>query len=417
MPGPTSTADKNRQHVAIVYPFLAHYREPIFRLLSMQEPPAPEYTIFSARSSNAPSLKVVDPALATLPVAKGGLRWQFVRNFFFGPLLCQTRMVQLALSPKFDTVIYLGNLYFTSTWLGAILARIAGKRVLMWTHGFLGEERGLSGWLRVRFYKLAHGLLLYGNRAAQICQKMGFDPNALYVVFNSLDYDAQIRLRHKIRDQDRERLCAELFEHHEWPILIATCRLMQNKRLDMILSAAKLLSQREQNVNVLLVGDGPAKDSLVTFMNELGISDRVKFYGECHDEQKLGALISASAICVMPGEVGLTAMHALVYGTPVITHDQGEFQMPEYEAIIPGKTGDLFHHNSEEDLVNKISDWLNHQDSRIETRAACYEVIDKWYNTHFQQRIINEAVAGTPASRCPTGRTANEPLFPENISL
>ena len=407
----------HRQRVAIVYPFLAHYRGPIFRILSEQEAPAPEYTAFSAPTSNIPSIEVVDPNLANIEPKKGGIRWQFVHNFFAGPLLYQTGIVRLALSRKFDTIIYLGNVYFISTWLGAILARLTGKRVLMWTHGFIREEHGITGWLRKRFYALAHGLLLYGNRAAHLCKNMGFDPDRLYVILNSLDYNEQVTIRRDISDNDLIKLRSQLFEHHDWPILIATCRLMENKRLDMILKAASLLLQRGQHVNVLLVGDGPARDSLKAYADELGIMDRVNFYGECHDEKILGPLISASSVCVMPGEVGLTAMHAMAYGTPVVTHDQGGFQMPEYEAIMPGETGALFRHSSVEDLVDKITAWLMRENERTETRNACYEIIDKLYNPYFQQRILNEAVAGIPASQCPAARTAVEPLFPENINI
>lgn len=46
-------------------------------------------------------------------------------------------------------------------------------------------------------------------------------------------------------------------------------------------------------------------------------------------------------LCVSPGNVGLTAMHSLVFGCPVITHNCFEWQMPEFEAIQPGITGDF----------------------------------------------------------------------------
>ena len=146
-----------RHRVAVVYHYLAHYRGPVFRALSRQQEPDPVYTIVSATESNLPSLETVDPALARLPPEEGGIRWRFVKNFFVGPLLVQTGVLRLSVSDEFDTLIYLGDAHFVSTWVAATCARLTGKRVLMWTQGFLREERGLKGWLRLRFDGLAHG--------------------------------------------------------------------------------------------------------------------------------------------------------------------------------------------------------------------------------------------------------------------
>ena len=42
---------------------------------------------------------------------------------------------------------------------------------------------------------------------------------------------------------------------------------------------------------------------------------------------------------VSPGNVGLTAIHSLSYGTPVLTHNNFNNQMPEVESIQPGFNG------------------------------------------------------------------------------
>lgn len=397
--------------MAVVYPNLMHYREPIFQLLSRQEPPEPTYTIFTAPRSHAPSVKTADVRLAAKPVSDGGIRWRFIRNFYLGDTVLQSGMIRLALSGAFDTIIYLGDPHFLTTWIGILLARLTGKRVLLWTHGFLREQASLTDRIRLVFFRLAHGLLLYGNRSARIGRARGLDAERLYVIFNSLDYDNQVRIRGEIGPEDRKRTSAGLFGHPEWPILIATCRLIRKKRLEMILESVRALKDEGKHVNALLVGDGPERAELQARARSLEIADRVAFYGACYDEQTLGRLFSAATLCVMPGEVGLTAMHSLSYGTPVITHDRADLQMPEYEAIVPGKTGDLFQHGSVKDLTATISRWLARGDHRDQTRAACHEIVDRLYNPDFQRRVMNEAVNGTPASRCPTGRTAVDPLF------
>ncbi|MCK7575648.1 MAG: hypothetical protein MZV65_06990 [Chromatiales bacterium] len=80
-------------------------------------------------------------------------------------ILFQPGIIALAFSKRYQCIIFLGSVYHITTWIAAITAKISGKRVLMWTHGYLKEELGLKGYIREIFYRLADGLLLYGNRA------------------------------------------------------------------------------------------------------------------------------------------------------------------------------------------------------------------------------------------------------------
>ena len=102
-------------------------------------------------------------------------------------------------------------------------------------------------------------------------------------------------------------------------------------------------------------------------------------------------------LTVSPGQVGLTAMHSLAYGTPVITHDDPAHQMPEWEAIVPGKTGDLFKRGDALDLAATIRKWCVNPWPDDDVRSQCMAVIEQHYNPQFQQQVINRAVAGLPA--------------------
>lgn len=109
-------------------------------------------------------------------------------------------------------------------------------------------------------------------------------------------------------------------------------------------------------------------------------------------------MIMSANVTVSPGKVGLTAMHSLAYGTPVITHDNFDAQMPEYEAIFPGKTGDFFRREDSADLARLIKIWTLKGDIRTDQeREACYEVIEKRYNPELQRKVIESALEGKPA--------------------
>ena len=385
-------AKRKNTKVAVVYHCVAHYREPIFRLLCEQQDGV-EYTIVSGSSDFTPSLNTVDVSKAAVPVSVGGLRWRLVTNHWFGTkLLWQSDVCKLALSGEFDAIIYLGVVYHISTWVSCIIARLRGAKTLMWSHGFLRQETGLKGLVRSAFYRLPNRMLLYHHRAREIMIDRGFDPRKLHVIYNSLDVDMQKEIRTNITEKSMREIKENLFGCCSRPVLLWIGRLTAHKKLGMILSAVEILNKQGMEVCFLLIGDGPERSNLEIQVKEKGLIDQTVFYGACHDESEIGPLISLSDVCIAPGEVGLTAMHSLVYGTPVITHDNPDYQMPEYEAIVPNETGSFFRFGDVDDLAASVRKWLESGLPRQAIRRKCYKVIDERYNPDVQLEIISNSI-------------------------
>ena len=310
-------------------------------------------------------------------------------------LLWQKGLIRLALRRDIDGMIFLGNVYFLSTWFAALIARLTRKRVLFWTHGWIRNEQGIKAAIRNLFYRLPHGLLLYGNRAKLIGVQNGFAKDILYVVYNSLDYEMQRNARAKITDNHTKQVRRMLFPHSSNPVLICTSRLIRLRGLELVLGAMAELREQGFETSLLLVGDGPEREYLWKMAMDLRLA--VNFYGACYDEDRLAELIMSANVTVAPGKVGLAAMHSLVYGTPVITHNDPAEQMPEWEAIIPGQTGDFFRRGDVHDLARTIYKWAVRPWPDEGFRKQCMEVIDRFYNPQFQRQAINRALAGLPA--------------------
>jgi len=111
------------------------------------------------------------------------------------------------------------------------------------------------------------------------------------------------------------------------------------------------------------------------------------------EEERLGELIYNADVCVSPGNVGLTAIHCLTYGTPVITNDNFTNQGPEFEVIRENVTGAFFKENSVEDLCRKIKAWTSlSSENRESTRKQCQTIIAEHYTPQYQVNVLKNLI-------------------------
>lgn len=314
-----------------------------------------------------------------------------------GSVYWQRGVVWLISCNRYDTFLMLGDPYCLSTWFALLLHNMfyPRKRVYLWTHGWYGKETWLRRMLKKNFFQLASGVFLYGNYARELMIKNGFDAAKLYVIHNSLNYGQQLALRRSLKPSD------EIYRAHfgnENKNIVFVGRLTQVKSLDLLIEALRLCKDKGNNYNVTFIGDGSERIVLQQLVQNYDMEDIVWFYGACYDERTNAELIYNADLCVSPGNVGLTAMHALMFGCPVITHSRFELQMPEFEAIKPGVTGNFFLHGSTNSLAEVISEWFannSNNTSREKIRQACYREIDIQWTPEYQLELL-KTVIDTP---------------------
>ena len=217
----------------------------------------------------------------------------------------------------------------------------------------------------------------------------GLPSDKLVVIHNSLDYDVQLRIRERLKPSD---IYKSHFKNDNANIIFIG-RLTHSKRIDLLLSSVAQLSKKGLKFNVVLVGDGEGRKDLEQMVVKLNLPN-VWFYGASYDEEQNAKLIYNSDFCVSPGNVGLTAIHCLTFGTPVLTHNDFPYQGPEFEVIEDGKTGAFFERNSESSLAIAIEN-LNRimsECGRDTIRRNCYDKIDKEWNPNYQIRVFKEVL-------------------------
>jgi len=290
---------------------------------------------------------------------------------------------------KYNIVINDLGIFSLSSWILLIFSKLRGQKIYHWDHGWYGRESLVKKIIKRLYFGLANGSFIYGDYAIDLMKKNGFNSNKLFPIHNSLDYESQLKLR---KTMEHRPIYKEYFGN-EYPVLMMIGRLNMRKNLHQLLEAVALLKSREKLFNVVLIGDGEDKPMLEAIANELGIKEQVWFYGACYDEAQNAELIYNSDMCVVPGDIGLTAIHAMTFGVPVVSHDYFPSQGPEFEVIKKGVTGSFFKHNDVQSLAEIIDLWfLAHKDDREVVREKCYAEIDMAWTPQYQIDVIKKAI-------------------------
>lgn len=301
----------------------------------------------------------------------------------------QQGIVRLLFQHEYHTFFMLAESRCLSSYVFFALARwcFPKKRVYVWTHGWYGKETAMEARLKKWMFRQVDGIFVYGNYAKELMIKQGLSGDKIFVIHNSLNYSRQLALRQKMKVTD-------VYRNHfgnDNPTLIFIGRLTEVKRLDLLIDAVAILCDRGEHYNIVLVGDGAMRPALEKQVENRNLSNHVWFYGECYDERINAELIFNADLCVAPGNVGLTAMHTMVFGCPVITHNDFKWQMPEFEAIHSGITGDFFERGNVESLVKCISHWRqSKQGVREVVRQACFHEIDTQWTPQFQLEVLKK---------------------------
>lgn len=264
--------------------------------------------------------------------------------------------------------------------------RLFGKKVYCWGHGFKEHFKRFRI-LEKLYQSVTDTFFTYGQSGMDRMVELGWPEEKLDIIYNSLNVDNTPVIN--------ETLQSDLYKVHfnnHFPTLIFIGRLIKSKRIDWLIKAISDLRQKGLYLNLMLIGNGPEYNHLIEQTNALSINNNVWFYGECYDENELKGLLYNADLCVSPGEVGLTALHTMTYGVPVISHNNFYKQGPEYELIVPGQTGLLYEYDNYTDMVIKIKDWFCYEYNRDDIRKKCYSLINEKWNSDYQIKLLMRTI-------------------------
>ncbi len=345
--------------VTFVQPSLAHYRVPFFKSLAQASgTPAILPTVFFAQSSR----RNAEP---------DGFQGQLkpVRRLS-EKLLWFPAQLAAARRDVSDVAVFEWNVHYLSLVPALLRARRNGVKTILWGHGTGRTDGTLKSRPRDAIARLADALVFYSRPAADRFVERSGARFALgknvFVAPNALDL-APIRaqcdqlLQHHADRASLRRTLRERLNLGSGPILLFISRVDPPRRVDLILDAMPTLAKKFPTLKLAIVGDGSARPGLETQIERLQIQNHIAWPGAIYDEPSIAPWMLACDAMVFPSYMGLSAIHAMAYGLPVIAGDDRRAHGPEAEAIVHGETGLRFHHNDPIALGQAIDQLLSDQ--------------------------------------------------------
>lgn len=381
----------------VVQPTVSHYREPLLRRL-LASTRLDVDLVGRYRNSEGSAADRIQSASPELLEQVTPLRFRS-----WGELWWEQGQVAAVLSGEHDVYVLAGRIYTLSAWAALVAGRLTGRTVLLWGHGWKRPEEGMKRRLRLAFYALCDGLLVYGDRARELGVSYGVPAEKIAVVYNSIYAADQLaEAPDEEPDEAPDRVQERAPEAPRRPTLIYSSRLTARHRLDTLAEALERMPAPTRP-RLLVVGDGVERPRLERRFAEAGVD--AEFLGAVYDLPSLRRLYDQADAAVSIGGAGLNVTQALSLGVPVVAEDGNPDSSPEIEAVVDGETGRLYRSGDPDSLRQVLQELVEDPASLRRMARRGLEVVRGRYTAERHAEAMEEAILALLDARGTPRRT------------
>lgn len=239
-------------------------------------------------------------------------------------------------------------------------------------HLVLGKF-GLVGWFGKKIIQKADFIQPISKYLADFAIKRGASC-PIEVVPNGVDTDL---FRTKYKDFEIKCLRDNLGIKDEY-VVLTTSRLVYKNGMDILIKAVAILKESRPNIKLLIIGDGPDLPKLKLISYKLKVDSNVLFLGQI-PQKDLPIYFRIADVFVRASRsegLGISFLEAMAAGVPIIGTPVGGI----VDFLINGHTGLLANPEDPENLAEKISYVLSHQDIRNDIIKNALVLIEKCYS-------------------------------------
>lgn len=234
----------------------------------------------------------------------------------------------------------------------ALAGRLAKVKGIVHTdHGRLVPDRKtaifedrFSSCMMNRFIGVSDELTSYLARVVKISRKK------LMTIINGVD----TTIFRPATAEDKTSLRAEIGLSGSDNIIGSVCRFDPIKNLEFLISCMPAILKQTPDTKLVLVGDGPSREGLVTYAESLGLESRIVFLGRKENVERILPTFDVYACSSLSEGTSMTILEAMACGIPIVASSVGG-----NPKLVDSSNGVLFTVNDSKIFIEAITELLH----------------------------------------------------------
>jgi glycosyltransferase involved in cell wall biosynthesis len=230
----------------------------------------------------------------------------FVTEF---PFFLTFKQILTSVDPD---IVHINCLPFLTTLQAARIAKKCSKKTLIQVHGVVGGRGSLFGLFQEIYNSTASKIALntvdkvicLTNGDARKTVRYGCPPNKITIIPNGVD------------TSEYSPIGIEENDH----MLLWCGRFIQQKGLDTLITAMKIVNEKDPKVKLIMTGDGPLLPKIYRQVQKSGLSNNVALLGRV-PRKDIAVLMNRASVFVLPSlyeGMPYVLLEAMACGKPVI---------------------------------------------------------------------------------------------------
>ena len=294
-------------------------------------------------------------------------------------VLWQSGLLSNIISRRFDVIIAEFNIRIVSNVVACLLSKVLRRRFVWWGHGMGPSSSALSVRIRLWLISISDAIVLYDNDNARHLVELGVPSNKVFVAVNSIDTDRIAEITQKTKSRPRTRV-------------LCVGRLISTKKVDLLIKGFAFARESlPHGTTLTIIGNGPERTELESLVSSLGVESQVEFTGAIYEEDQLAPYFLSSWVSVSPGYVGLSAIHSLAYGLPMLVA-RDDPHSPEVSALEDNVNAVFFKSDDPIELARLLVDLSQCPQHLAKLSLAAFKSVQERYSVEAMTRTFEEVV-------------------------
>ena len=232
------------------------------------------------------------------------------------------------------------------------------------------------------FSNISHAVIAPSLKMKRLLKNYGVKSKIpVYVMPTGVDLNV-----FKRSEKSRQALRKKLKISPETKVLLSVSRIGKEKNIEFLLKAFAEISEKEDNVLFLIVGDGPFLEQLKKIAQRLRIEQNIIFAGRV-PSQKVAAFYQAADIFLfasLTDTQGIVLLEALASGLPTVVLKDDAFS----GVVLDHKNGFLVSPKTSKIFAKRVTTLLEDQELYKEFSDTAIRTANKFSNKRSAENLI-----------------------------